>query len=79
MSATVQEFSDLFIGGEWVPASSDGMLDVISPATGEVIARVPEPNTGSRAPSKPRTPTLRAEWPAKSSRARSRSTAPACR
>ena len=43
MSATVQEFSDLFIGGEWLPASSDGMLDVISPASGEVIARVPEP------------------------------------
>jgi len=43
MSATVQEFSDLFIGGEWIPAQSDGMLDVVSPATGEVIARVPEP------------------------------------
>ena len=43
MSTTVQEFSDLFIGGEWTPALSAGMLAVVSPSTGEVIARVPEP------------------------------------
>ncbi|GAA2892714.1 aldehyde dehydrogenase family protein [Streptomyces mexicanus] len=29
------------IGGEWVPARSKSTLDVVNPATGEVLARVP--------------------------------------
>jgi len=31
-----------YIDGEWVPAASAGTLDVINPATREVIARVPD-------------------------------------
>lgn len=31
---------DLFIGGEWIPASGNARRDVINPATGEVVARV---------------------------------------
>lgn len=30
-----------FVGGEWVPARSGDSLDVINPATGEVLRRVP--------------------------------------
>jgi succinate-semialdehyde dehydrogenase/glutarate-semialdehyde dehydrogenase len=32
---------DLYIGGAWVPASSDEVLDLVNPATGETIAHVP--------------------------------------
>jgi succinate-semialdehyde dehydrogenase/glutarate-semialdehyde dehydrogenase len=32
---------DLFIGGAWVPASSKETLDLVNPATGEMIAHVP--------------------------------------
>src|SRR3954466_9061955 len=32
----------LYIGGEWVAPSSDGTIEVINPATEEVIGRVPE-------------------------------------
>src|SRR3954447_404201 len=34
---------DLFIGGEWVPASDGGRLDVFDPATGSLLARVASP------------------------------------
>ncbi len=37
----VQTYEKLFIGGEWVAPSSTETIDVISPATEEVIARVP--------------------------------------
>ena len=33
--------TDLFIGGEWVPAAF--RFDVLNPATGEVIAAVSDP------------------------------------
>ncbi|MFT4116011.1 NAD-dependent succinate-semialdehyde dehydrogenase [Bradyrhizobium sp.] len=32
---------DLYIGGAWVPASSGETLDLVNPATGEIIAHVP--------------------------------------
>jgi betaine-aldehyde dehydrogenase len=38
----MQTHDRLFIGGSWVPPSSSATLDVISPHTEEVIARVPE-------------------------------------
>ncbi|WP_421864065.1 aldehyde dehydrogenase [Parvibaculum sp.] len=37
----MQTYDRLFIGGEWVAPSSSETIDVISPATEEVIARVP--------------------------------------
>lgn len=43
--------TQLFIGGEWVDASTDSLIDVTNPATGEVIARVADasPEDGRRA------------------------------
>ncbi len=38
----MQTHERLFIGGTWVPPSSSATIDVISPHTEEVIARVPE-------------------------------------
>src|SRR3954464_8087063 len=32
----------LYIGGEWVDPSADGTIEVVNPATEEVIGRVPE-------------------------------------
>src|SRR5215203_931225 len=32
----------LFIGGEWVDPAGDGVIDVLNPATEEVIGRIPE-------------------------------------
>src|SRR3954464_2529928 len=32
----------LYIGGEWVEPASDAAIDVVNPATEEVIGRVPE-------------------------------------
>ena len=37
----MQTFKDLFIGGEWVAPSSSEIIEVISPATEEVIGQVP--------------------------------------
>jgi aldehyde dehydrogenase (NAD+) len=34
-------YRKLFIGGRWVPPSSDAQIEVISPITGQVIAMVP--------------------------------------
>src|SRR5689334_14412550 len=36
----------LFIDGEWVDASSDDAIDVINPATEDVIASVPQASIG---------------------------------
>ena len=33
---------ELYIGGEWVAAKSDETLDVINPATEDVIGQVPQ-------------------------------------
>ena len=45
----------MFIGGEFVDSSSGETMEVLNPATGEVIAEVPRgtPRTSS-APSRPR-------------------------
>lgn len=37
--------TDLWIGGAWVPASGDGVLDVVDPATEEVWGSVPNATT----------------------------------
>ena len=44
--------TQLFIGGEWVNASTDSLIDVTNPATGEVMARVATraPRTGGARP-----------------------------
>src|SRR3954467_13920728 len=41
----------LYIGGEWVEPATDQTIDVINPATEEVIGRIPEgsPEDGDRA------------------------------
>jgi betaine-aldehyde dehydrogenase len=36
---------ELFIGGEWVAPAGDAVLEVVSPHTEEVVARVPEGST----------------------------------
>ncbi|MGH2835930.1 MAG: CoA-acylating methylmalonate-semialdehyde dehydrogenase [Solirubrobacteraceae bacterium] len=42
MTATATRLLDNYVGGEWVPArAATGELDVINPATGGVLARVP--------------------------------------
>jgi aldehyde dehydrogenase (NAD+) len=38
----VQEFKQLFIGGEWVDPAGKGTIDVISPHSEEIVGRVPE-------------------------------------
>ena len=40
MSATTTEYK-AFIGGQWVDSASGETMNVINPATGDVIARVP--------------------------------------
>lgn len=39
-----KSYDELFIGGRWVAPSGDGVLPVISPATEETVATVPDPN-----------------------------------
>src|SRR5919106_5807792 len=46
MEAVLETKDTLYIGGEWVAPSSTNTIDVISPATEEVIARVPEAAEG---------------------------------
>jgi 1-pyrroline dehydrogenase len=41
MSVTVSQHKD-FVGGEWVDAVEGGTMEVLNPATGEVIAEVPQ-------------------------------------
>lgn len=38
----MKSYDRLFIGGEWVAPSSSSVIEVISPTTEEVVARVPE-------------------------------------
>src|ERR671919_1795244 len=42
----MQTKNTFYIGGEWVEPSSARTIDVISPTTEEVIARVPEATEG---------------------------------
>ena len=39
--STAVESRKIFVGGEWVEAVEGGTMDVLNPATGEVIAQVP--------------------------------------
>ena len=41
MTATATRLLANYISGEWVPASATGELDVVNPASGAVLARVP--------------------------------------
>src|SRR3954466_1877151 len=41
----MQTFKDLYIGGEWVAPASSEIIEVISPATEEVIGQVPHAST----------------------------------
>jgi aldehyde dehydrogenase (NAD+) len=41
----MQVHNDLYIGGEWVAATSDAVIEVVNPATEEVIATVPAAST----------------------------------
>ena len=40
--ADVATRDKLFIGGKWIDSSGSKMIDVINPATEEVMGRVPE-------------------------------------
>jgi betaine-aldehyde dehydrogenase len=40
-SETTTHYTELFIGGKWVAPSSSNVIDVVSPATGELAGRVP--------------------------------------
>ena len=40
MSVSVTQYKN-FVGGEWVEATTGETMDVLNPATGEVIAEVP--------------------------------------
>ena len=40
MSATLTELRN-FVGGQWVDAVDGGTMEVLNPATGETVARVP--------------------------------------
>ena len=42
----MQTFKELYIGGEWVAPSRSEVIEVISPATEEVIGQVPHASTG---------------------------------
>ncbi len=39
---TIRDYDRLFIGGDWVAPEGTGTIEVISPATEEVVGRVPE-------------------------------------
>ena len=41
MATTATRLLDNYIGGQWTPATGSDALDVTSPASGEVLARVP--------------------------------------
>jgi acyl-CoA reductase-like NAD-dependent aldehyde dehydrogenase len=41
-TATIQMRDRLYIGGEWVEPAGSGTIDVLNPATEEVIGRIPE-------------------------------------
>ena len=38
----VKDYDRLFIGGTWVAPEGTGTIDVVSPSTEEVVARVPD-------------------------------------
>jgi len=42
----MQTYKELYIGGEWVAPDGSEVIEVISPATEEVIGQVPHASTG---------------------------------
>ncbi|MCW2666519.1 MAG: aldehyde dehydrogenase [Frankiales bacterium] len=44
--AEVHEYSDIYVGGAWVPSEGAGRIEVRNPATEEVIATVPDGTAG---------------------------------
>ena len=43
---TATRLLDNYVAGRWTPASSSEALDVVNPATSEVLARVPLSSAG---------------------------------
>ena len=71
--ATALKSYQLYIGGEWVEATSDDGLDVINPATEEVIGQVPQASVEDvdRAVAVARRAFEEGPWPRQSARERS--------
>ena len=44
----VKDYDRLFIGGKWVAPEGTGTIEVVSPSTEEVVARVPDAHRGRR-------------------------------
>src|SRR5262245_56300483 len=42
---TMQTFKELYVGGEWVAPDSSEVIEVVSPASEEVIGQVPHAST----------------------------------
>jgi acyl-CoA reductase-like NAD-dependent aldehyde dehydrogenase len=40
MSTVIQRYTN-YVGGEWVDPLGDGTIEVVNPATGEVIGETP--------------------------------------
>lgn len=64
MTQALPEFDNLFIGGKWVPATSDARYEVVSPATEVIVARVTLPSVqdAESAISSARAAFERGEW-----------------
>jgi succinate-semialdehyde dehydrogenase / glutarate-semialdehyde dehydrogenase len=60
----------LFIGGEWRPAAGGGSIDVEDPATGEVIAQVPDAEVADGTAALDAAATAQASWAATAPRDR---------
>src|SRR5206468_11125028 len=61
----MQTYKELYIGGEWVAPDGNEVIEVISPATEEVIGQVPHASTGDadRAVAAARTAFDDGPWP----------------
>jgi aldehyde dehydrogenase (NAD+) len=61
----VRDYDKLFIGGQWVAPEGKGRIEVISPSTEEVVARVPDATEGDidRAVAAARQAFDRGDWP----------------
>jgi aldehyde dehydrogenase (NAD+) len=61
----VKDYDKLFIGGRWVATEGDGRIEVISPATEEVVATVPDATEGDvdKAVAVARQAFDRGDWP----------------
>ncbi|MHB1584594.1 MAG: aldehyde dehydrogenase [Acidimicrobiales bacterium] len=61
----VKDYDKLFIGGRWVASEGDGRIEVISPATEEVVATVPDATEGDvdKAVAVARQAFDRGDWP----------------